>query len=201
MLTQIPYNRAFAVEYAKKWALSRNPLFFDFTGSGGNCTNFVSQCLLAGSSVMDFTPTFGWYYISADDRAPAWSGVEQLYDFLTGSGDFEGMDAQGPFAEVAESRQQLEVGDVVQLANSRGDFYHTLIISGFTENDVLVCAQSDDALDRPLSSYNYEFLRVLHIVGVAIDIPIEEAVTELYNGTALKAVRAQAFDVATAREE
>ena len=81
MLTDISYNREYAVAYARRWALMRNPLFIDFTGIGGNCTNFVSQCLLAGSSVMDFTPTFGWYYRSPEDRAPAWSGVEQLYDF------------------------------------------------------------------------------------------------------------------------
>ena len=161
MLIQIPYNRTFAVEYAKRWALSRNPLFVDFTGSGGNCTNFVSQCLFAGSAVMDLTPTFGWYYRSVDDRAPAWTGVEQLYDFLTGSGDFLDMDAQGPFASLAQSRAEVEVGDVVQLANRDGDFYHTLIISGITDDDILVCAHSNDALDRPLSSYNYASLWVL----------------------------------------
>ena len=195
MLTQIPYNRGFAVEYARRWALSRNPLFVDFTGSGGNCTNFVSQCLLAGSAVMDFTPTFGWYYRSTDDRAPAWSGVEQLYDFLTGSGDFSGMDAQGPFAAVARDRSQIEAGDVVQLANRSGDFYHTLIISELTDNDILVCAQSNDALDRPLSSYNYDSLRILHIMGVAIDVPMEQSFENLLNSEALLSVRAEAFEV------
>ena len=45
MIVTKPYNRARAVEYAQRWALSRNPLFYDFTGGGGNCTNFVSQCL------------------------------------------------------------------------------------------------------------------------------------------------------------
>ncbi len=195
MLTDIPYNRQYAVEYARRWALSRNPLFTDFTGAGGNCTNFVSQCLLAGSSVMDFTPTFGWYYRSIEDRAPAWSGVEQLYDFLTGSGDFAGLEPQGPYAVQAQNRNQVEPGDVVQLANSEGDFYHTLIISGFTGNDILVCAQSDDALDRPLSSYNYASLRILHIMGVAIDIPVEQAVRGLFDGVSLQSVVARAEDV------
>ena len=53
MLIDLPYNRQRAVEYAKKWALSRNPLFADFTGIGGNCTNFVSQCLYAGCGVLN----------------------------------------------------------------------------------------------------------------------------------------------------
>lgn len=190
MLTDISYNREYAVAYARRWALMRNPLFIDFTGIGGNCTNFVSQCLLAGSSVMDFTPTFGWYYRSPEDRAPAWSGVEQLYDFLTGSGDFANMQPQGPYGMQAQNRNQVEVGDVVQLANSEGDFYHTLIISGFSGNDILVCAQSDDALDRPLSSYNYASLRIIHVMGVALEVPNERAVQALYDGTSLFTVSA-----------
>ena len=76
MLANIPYDRARALEYARRWALDRNPLFFNFTGRGGDCTNFVSQCILAGCCVMNFTRDFGWYYISVDDRAPAWTGVE-----------------------------------------------------------------------------------------------------------------------------
>lgn len=190
MLTDISYNREYAVAYARRWALMRNPLFIDFTGIGGNCTNFVSQCLLAGSSVMDFTPTFGWYYRSPEDRAPAWSGVEQLYDFLTGSGDFANMQPQGPYGMQAQNRNQVEVGDVVQLSNREGDFYHTLIISGFSGNDILVCAQSDDALDRPLSSYNYASLRIIHVMGVALEVPNERAVQALYDGTSLFTVSA-----------
>ena len=196
MLTEIPYNRQYAVEYARRWALSRNPLFADFTGGGGNCTNFVSQALLAGCSIMNFTQTFGWYYRSIDDRAPAWSGVEQLYDFLTASGDFQSQSTvEGPFAEVATSRRQVEIGDVVQLANSSSDFYHTLIISDIQGNEIFVCTHSDDALDRPLSSYNYASFRILHILGAVIDLPVEKCVENLYNGISLLTLRAEARSV------
>ena len=82
MLVTKPYNRDRAVEYARRWALSRNPLFINFAGIGGDCTNFVSQCVLAGSCTMNFTRDFGWYYISSSDRAPAWAGVEYFYDFM-----------------------------------------------------------------------------------------------------------------------
>ena len=36
MLLTRPYFRERAVEYARRWALSRNPLFIDFTGVGGD---------------------------------------------------------------------------------------------------------------------------------------------------------------------
>ena len=77
------YNRQKAVEYAKKWAYSRNPQFYDFQDLGGDCTNFASQVIYAGCGVMNYTPVYGWYYISLNERAPAWTGVNQLYRFLT----------------------------------------------------------------------------------------------------------------------
>ncbi len=47
--------------YAHRWAYGRNPAFYDYEHLGGDCTNFASQCIYAGSGVMNFTPTFGWY--------------------------------------------------------------------------------------------------------------------------------------------
>ena len=161
----VPYDRGRAIEYARRWALSRNPLFEDFTGIGGDCTNFVSQCLLAGLCVENFTPVYGWYYRSPTDRAPAFSGVEYFYDFMTGAPEFRAENGgEGPFAIPVDLRRGV-VGDVVQLSDEAGDFYHTLIISAIRDGEVYVCAHSDDALDRPLSSYNNTSLRVLHING------------------------------------
>ncbi len=186
MLIELPYDRQRAVEYAKKWALSRNPLFADFTGIGGNCTNFVSQCIFAGCGIMNYTPTFGWYYRSPSDRAPAWTGVRELFSFLTGAPEFVAANGgTGPFAADAREARQIELGDVIQLANENGVFYHSLLISGFTDGDILVCAQSDDALDRPLSTYNYASLRILHVGGARVQIDPDPAYEGLLNGTAL----------------
>lgn len=171
MIATKQYDRGRAVEYAKKWALSRNDLFYDFTGGGGNCTNFASQCVLAGSLVMNPTEIFGWYYVSIDNRAPAWTGVEEFYNFMCGLGDFAPKNERvGPFCTEVE-RERAEVGDVVQLANPMGEFYHSLVVSGFSEDgDILVCAQSNDALDRPLSTYNYAVARFLHVEGVNVEL-------------------------------
>lgn len=185
MLLTIPYNRQNAVAYARRWALSRNPLFANFAGIGGDCTNFVSQCLLAGSCAMNYTPDFGWYYISAEDRAAAWTGVEFLYDFLTRSEERIALSGDvGPFARVV-GREGAMAGDVIQLSDSAGDFYHTLIISAVTENDLLLCAHSNDALDRPLSSYNNTGERILHIDGVRVDYPSDACFEPLINAISL----------------
>lgn len=171
MLITKPYNRERAVAYARRWALDRNPLFADFTGRGGNCTNFVSQAVLAGSCTMNYTKDFGWYYVSIDDRAPAWSGVDFFYDFMTGAPAFATQNGgTGPFATEVE-RERAVLGDVIQYANANGDWYHTVMITGFDGDEILVSAQSNDALDRPLSSYtNAVEKRFLHIEGVRIDI-------------------------------
>ena len=63
------YDRRAAVLYAHRWAYGRNPAFYDYEHLGGDCTNFASQCIYAGSGVMNFTPTFGWYYIDPDQKA------------------------------------------------------------------------------------------------------------------------------------
>ena len=50
------YDRGSAVSYAHRWAYDRNPAFYDFSPLGGDCTNYASQCLLAGAGVMNETP-------------------------------------------------------------------------------------------------------------------------------------------------
>ena len=164
MLATIPYRRENAVAYARRWALSRNPLFENFAGIGGDCTNFVSQSIYAGGCVMNYTPTFGWYYISPTDRAPAWTGVEFFYNFMTSN------EESGPYATEVGAGDLLP-GDVIQLGNETGDFYHTLMVLGEEDGDYLVAAHSNDALDRPLSSYMYSQARFLRIEGIRIEIP------------------------------
>lgn len=160
------YDRAAAVAYARKWALGRNPKFYDFNDIGGDCTNFASQCIYAGSGVMNYIPLYGWFYRSASDRTPSWTGVEFLHNFLVAN------DGLGPFAEVTPL-EIAELGDVVQLGDANGDFYHSPVIvdilprtnGRLTADDILIAAHTYDALDRPLSSYNAAQYRVLHITG------------------------------------
>lgn len=80
------YDRSAAVLYAHQWAYGRNPAFYDYENVGGDCTNFASQCVFAGSGVMNFTPDFGWYYIDANQKSPSWTGVPYFWNFMTQAG-------------------------------------------------------------------------------------------------------------------
>ena len=105
-LRLVPYNRLAAVQYAHKWAYGRNPAFYDYEQIGGDCTNFASQCVYAGSGIMNFEKDFGWYYIDPNNKAPAWTGVEYFSRFMTRE------DASvGPVA-VNATISQLEPGEI-----------------------------------------------------------------------------------------
>lgn len=157
-MREITYNRAEAVAYARKWALDRNHAYYNFQNIGGDCTNFASQCIYAGAKVMNYTPVMGWYYRSASDRTPSWSGVEYLYNFLVNN------QSVGPYARVVP-QSEAEPGDIVQLGTESGDFYHSPVIISVTPT-ILVAAHTYDVLDKALSSYDYEVARFLHIEGV-----------------------------------
>ena len=155
----LSYDREAAFAYAKKWAFGRNPAFYDFSKIGGDCTNFASQCIYAGAKVMNFTPTFGWFYKNANDRTPSWTGVEYLYNFMVHNAGV------GPFAEEV-GLDKVEIGDIVQLGTATGDFYHSPVVVGFSRGQILVAAHSYDAFNKPLSSYNFAQARGIHILGV-----------------------------------
>lgn len=157
-MREFQYNRMAAVEYARKWALSRNPVFYDFEKLGGDCTSFVSQCIFAGANVMNYTPVMGWYYRSASDRTASWSGVHYLYNFLANNRSV------GPYGHLSTERE-IQMGDFVQLGNSNGQFYHSLIVTAVSP-EIYVSTHSFDALDRPLSSYHFSKIRYIHIDAV-----------------------------------
>lgn len=161
------YDRASAVKYAHKWAFERNPRFYNYDKVGGDCTNFASQCLLAGNSVMNYTPTSGWYYVNANQKSPSWTGVEYFYNFLT-----RRTNTVGPKA-VECAIHELQPGDIVQLSTQHYSFEHTPVVVAVSEpfdpEHILVAAHSYDADYRAVSTYNYVMIRFLHIEGVMRD--------------------------------
>lgn len=165
-MQEIEYNRNSVLSYAKQWALSRNPQYYDFAEVGGDCTSFASQCVFAGCGVMNYTPIYGWYYITGNDKSPSWSGVNYFYDFITSN---EGV---GPYG-IATEWYNLLPGDIIQLGTSSGKFYHTLVLTGIQTNRrgtrFYVSAHNNDAYMRPLDSYSYGAIRYIHIIGARKD--------------------------------
>ena len=152
------YDREKAVAYAHKWAYSRNPAYYNFDNAGGDCTSFISQCLYAGCGVMNFKKDVGWYYRSSYDRAAGWSGVPYLRQFLITNRN------AGPYAsEVPLGFAQP--GDILQLSFNGLSFGHSLFVVA-VRPALLIATHTLDSDNRPLDTYQFQLVRLLHIEGV-----------------------------------
>ena len=152
------YNRKGVLDYAKEWALKRNPKYFNFNDFGGDCTNFASQCIYAGCNTMNYKPVFGWYYNNSNDRTASWTGVEYLYNFLINN---KGI---GPFAKEV-SKAEIEIGDIIQLGDLNYHFYHSPVVIKKEGNNIFVAAHSYDTYMKNILSYSFDNIRYIHIIG------------------------------------
>jgi hypothetical protein len=154
------YNRFKAKVYATHWALGRNPDYKDYSGhaGGGDCTNFISQCLFAGgwSMVNGFIqdPT-AWFGPNPDSLAASISSHGGLFNSFTWSAvasfkQFLNLSGRAQICKVDE----LEIGDVV-LMYSGGyvNPIHAMLVTGMQElrHMPTLSYHTTDRLDRPLS--------------------------------------------------
>lgn len=162
-MKQIEYDRSKVIKYAEKWAYDRNPRYYNFDATGGDCTNFVSQCIYEGSRVMNYTKDLGWYYINGNNKSPSWTGVEFLYRFLVNN------NSVGPYGYEVK-KEQLELGDIAQLSFDGVGFSHTLVIvrieSKLNLSGIRVASHTFDSFDKKITEYNFLKIRFVHIEGV-----------------------------------
>ncbi len=155
------YDRNKADEYARKWAYLRNPKYYNYDELGGDCTNFVSQCIYEGCKTMNYDPINGWFYNSGSDKSPSWTGVEFLYKFLINN------KAIGPFARKC-SIEELEQGDIVQLSFDGVKFAHTLFVVDNAGSNIYVATHTFDSYGRNINTYSYKQIRFMKIEGYRI---------------------------------
>ena len=144
------YQPKKAVYYARKHAVHYNKSFMTFNNRGGDCTNFVSQCLNYGDLPM--TSTWKPYSYS-------WIRVNELYYYLLRAG----------IGTDITKDKYYKIGSVIQFySNQKGFFSHSgIITSALPNGDYLYCCHSRDKLDFPLSEiypFFYEKFRVVEIV-------------------------------------
>lgn len=152
------YNRQKVYEYAKRWAHSRNPNYYNYDPVGGDCTNFISQCIFEGCNQMNYDKNNGWYYINGNNKSPSWTGVEFLYKFLiTNKGE-------GPVGKET-TIDKLKIGDVIQLNLDGNRFSHSLIViqNSISLSHTLVATHTFDTFGKRVSDYNYHKYRCIHI--------------------------------------
>lgn len=144
------YDRLKAVAYANKycgipWASGNpkkyNSKYTNFTGAGGNCTNYVSQCLGDKEEGGGLPFGGGWYcqYKKYDgaECSRAWVNADGFKDYLLYSGRGSVI-KKGSFKDVIKPLPdspcgavgKLQVGDVICYAKG-SDIDHFAIVTGF----------------------------------------------------------------------
>jgi len=152
------YNREKVLNYALTWWNDTNPNYYNYDNLGGDCTNFASQCIFAGSGIMNYDKNNGWYYINANNKSPSWTGVDFLKTFLLNN------KTKGPFARLCYL-DEIEIGDIIQIRQSTY-FNHSLVVTKIKDNNVYVTAHTNNIKNKLLDSYNPREIRCLKILGV-----------------------------------
>lgn len=152
------YNRSAAAAYATQWALGRNPQYANFENLGGDCTNFISQCLYAGGIPMHTgSPLLNsnWFYITSSNRSSTWTGANNFRQYLLSS--------SSKISYYNGFYSNVQAGDIVQLLNSSGNAYHSLIVSYVVFNDeahgrsdVRICCHTSDRLNVSIKEFTAE---------------------------------------------
>lgn len=126
------YNRQNAVRYALTYALNPNPnfIFFNLHGDGGgDCSNFISQCLNAGGAPFAYDSSPWWYNARNGSWSVSWAVAHSLYWTLKLRGEKR---LKGLKATEVQDLGMLELGDLIQYEDYKGLIYHSAIITAYT---------------------------------------------------------------------
>ena len=172
----IQYARRDAVQYARRWALSRNRAYNDFTKGGGDCMNFVSQCLYAGG--LPFKNNgFEWHGLRGGSSF-SWRGVDSFLKLLKNYQQFGSPRLEFSCEETPES---LKTGDLVFTVAEGvpGDIErnpsHVVILSHdyADKGQLVVCGHTADQLDA-VKRRDDTRCTYIHIEQIAFDFAAED---------------------------
>lgn len=130
---KVEYNRKLAISYALKYALEPNKYykFYKFdNGYGGDCTNFVSQCLRAGGAPMDYNSGRPWWYDGKGKASVCWAVANSLFWYLKTN---QRLNRTGVKGLEVENLSETQIGDVVFYENYNNSIFHAAIITSFVE--------------------------------------------------------------------
>ncbi|MDF2606297.1 MAG: hypothetical protein K0S34_487 [Bacillales bacterium] len=156
------YNRLEAVKYAEIYWNQYNPKYPRFEN---NCTNYISQCMIAGGASMTGYPkrSRGWWQVGKN-YSYSWATANAFYWYLKGA-------KYGLRGEEVEKPQDLLLGDVICIDfKGVGTFNHTLIVTDKDANGMpLVNANTYNSRHRYWSyedstaytpNIKYKFFRI-----------------------------------------
>lgn len=146
-------NRSAAQTYALNHVYNPSSNYPDYSNYGGDCTNFVSQCLEAGgwTKVNDGNrySSYSWFHPvgstmpSESLRSASWTSASYLYNFLNANSD-RAVPASYPLSS-------YEIGDVVQLYSTSYSpaWHHSMIITYASGGTIKVTYRNANSSGSP----------------------------------------------------
>lgn len=145
--------------------MDRNPEWADFSSSGGNCQNYVSQCLLAGGIPVDPYGDAVWTYGSGEyQRSTSWAGVISFLRYARNNTGF------GLVSLPDAPYYSGQPGDLIQMGTEES-WHHVVIIRDVVTDeagnpiDYLINSNTNDMSSYPASLYGYPVFSLTRVIG------------------------------------
>ena len=138
-----------AVDYADKYWSNYNDFYPNYNSIGGDCANFVSQCLQAGGLPMNGS----WYHaVTGCTRSSSWTYANTLYTYLAENcgSVVELYQADSGYknqnGKAVNPANVIRVGDpVFYYSDSKGRYSHAAICVGYdSKGNPQVSAHNND---------------------------------------------------------
>jgi hypothetical protein len=163
------YSRTAAVAYAKQWAMTDNPAYGRIEPN--DCTNFVSQTLLAGGWTMaggscdDRKSDQAWWFGPRQCRwvggrpwttevkaSFSWGGAQNLYNHMRAMQ--RGTAVGAPM--------DLEPGDILQMDMGEGHYNagrigHSMVVTGRSADDLLLSYHEPHKADESFAAISSRY--------------------------------------------
>ncbi len=160
-----------AVAYAREYGEEENPDYPYYAGDGGDCTNFISQCIKAGGIEEGYDwnckrRPFPWRLLAlinsdkAWDPTRYWTSAPDSFTFTTVllGNRFIAIDC---IDEVTNSIASYGIrpGDLMYFENATG-IHHAAIITDIQNGEIKYTQHSYDDVDIPFKSFKGSDFRV-----------------------------------------
>lgn len=150
-----------AASYAKKYACTPNANYKYYT-SGGDCTNFASQCVFAGNKLKDsnggneprkngniIETSTSWYYYGDAEKfvaSTSWIRCSGRHAFA----NYWEKYSIGTFSQLYNVRKNAKLGDVIQIVDPSGTIQHSVIVVEIKNGEIYCASHTSDYANKPL---------------------------------------------------
>ena len=141
------YKPEYAKEYAHTWYNEFNPYYLQ--NPGGDCANFVSQCVRAGQLIMDND----WHSFNADWNKTTinWTYADNLYKYMKKRAKSKKLTFSKKKKGIIKNAKKVAIGDLLFFDFDNDELMdHATIITKTSKNDIFYSGHTNPAKDKSL---------------------------------------------------